>query len=100
MGRLPRLGSLSLRVTWKRASTLPRLSYAGPFRLLRPSTAGHECRGGPKPPTPLLSGCFVPSVPAAQCDIYGFLLRACAEAAIIPAVTPSSLGPESPMYPI
>lgn len=28
--------------------------------------------------------CFVPSVPGAQCDIYGFLLGPCVEAAIIP----------------
>lgn len=56
-----------------------------------PSTAGHESRGGgPKTPLSpsLLSGCFVPSVLAAQCDIYGFLLGACAEAAIIPAANP------------
>lgn len=56
----------------------------------------------PSPPPPLLSGCFVPSVPAAQCDIYGFLLGGgrgggpCAEAAIIPAANPP---PSSPLYP-
>lgn len=55
-----------------------------------------------KPPSPhLLSGCFVPSVPAAQCDIYGFLLGACAEAAIIPAaqipLSPRSLDPVDPI---
>lgn len=50
----------------------------------------------------LLSGCFVPSVLAAQCDIYGFLLGACAEAAIIPAANPlpSPSDPPPPLYPI
>lgn len=32
----------------------------------------------------VVSSCFVPSVPGAQCDIYGFLLGPCVEAAIIP----------------
>jgi len=34
--------------------------------------------------------CFVPSVPSAQCDIYGFLLGPCVEAAIIPEREKSS----------
>lgn len=78
--------------------SLPSISVSMP----RPSSRSlvYETReGAPKPlhprrcPARSLSrgpGCFVPSVPGAQCDIYGFLLGPCVEAAIIPEREKSS----------